>query len=236
MALYRDRGVVLRTYRLGEADRIVVFLTQGRGKVRGVAKGVRKTRSKFGSRLEPTSHLNLQLYETRGDLDIVTQVESIDVFRHIREDLDRLNRCTALLEATDHLTLEGEPNGPLYKMLVGALTTIETRDHPLVVPAFLLKALSMEGFRPELDACIECQTTEDLVAFDPADGGVLCRPCRRGLPISVETLELSRMVLGGRLAPALDLPITPATHDLEVLSAKLFEFQLDRPLRSLRPV
>jgi len=236
VALYRDNGVVLRTYRLGEADRIIVFLTQGRGKVRAVAKGVRRTKSKFGARLEPTSHLKLQLYETRGDLDIVTQVETLDVFRRIRDDLDRLTRCTALLEAADQFTIEGEPNAPLYRMLVGAISTIESNDHPLIVPAFLLKAMTMEGFRPELDSCIECQTTEDLVAFDPADGGVLCLSCRRGLPLSAEALSLARMVLGGRLAPALQRPVTAATRELELLSAKLFEFQLERPLRALREI
>ncbi len=95
MALYREHGIVLRTYKLGEADRIVVLLTQGHGKVRAVAKGVRKTRSKFGARLEPCSHVSLQLYEGR-ELDIVTQAESVDHFRAIRDDLD--NACGELAE------------------------------------------------------------------------------------------------------------------------------------------
>ncbi|MET0159651.1 MAG: DNA repair protein RecO, partial [Acidimicrobiales bacterium] len=87
MSLYREHGIVLRTYKLGEADRIVVFVTRGHGKVRAVAKGVRKTKSRFGSRLEPGSHVALQLYEGR-ELDIVTQAESVDHFRAIRDDLD----------------------------------------------------------------------------------------------------------------------------------------------------
>ena len=84
MALYRDQGIGLRTYKLGEADRIVSFMTERHGKVRAVAKGVRKTKSKFGSRLEPPSHVSLQLYEGR-ELDIVTQAESVDHFRAIRD-------------------------------------------------------------------------------------------------------------------------------------------------------
>ena len=96
--LYRDEGVVLRTYKLGEADRIVVLCTRGHGKVRAVAKGVRKTKSKFGARLEPMSHVAVQFYEGR-ELDIVTQAESIDHFRAIRDDLDRLARASSMLEA-----------------------------------------------------------------------------------------------------------------------------------------
>ena len=91
MSLYRDRGVVLRTYKLGEADRIVVLFTRDRGKVRAVAKGVRKTSSRFGSRLEPMSHVSLQLYEGR-DLDTITQAESLEHFRELRDDLDRITR------------------------------------------------------------------------------------------------------------------------------------------------
>ena len=90
MSLFRDKGVVLRSYRLGEADRIVVFLTERHGKVRAVAKGVRKTTSKFGGRLEPLTHVDLLLWQGRSDLDIVNQVEVLDAYRAVREDLGRL--------------------------------------------------------------------------------------------------------------------------------------------------
>ena len=157
MALYRDRGVVLRTYRLGEADRIVVLLTRGHGKVRAVAKGVRRTKSRFGARLEPPSHVELLLYEGRGELDVVSQAESVDHLRPLREDLDRLSRAMAVLEAADQLALEREPNPRLYEMLVGALRTLADTDAPLVVAGFLLKALALEGFRPQVEhACLRC--------------------------------------------------------------------------------
>ena len=107
MPLYRDVGVVLRTYKLGEADRIVVLCTQGRGKVRAVAKGVRKTKSRFGSRLEPGSHVSLQLYEGR-ELDIVSQAELVESQQALRDDLDRLGRAAAILEAVDQVSQEGE--------------------------------------------------------------------------------------------------------------------------------
>lgn len=233
MALYRETGVVLRTYKLGEADRIVVALTKGRGKVRAVAKGVRKTRSKFGSRLEPMSHVKLQFFETRGDLDIVTGVETIDVFRSTRDDFERLSRAVSLLEAADELTIEGEPNLKLFNMLVGALRTLNDVGHPVVVPAFLLKALSLEGLRPDFDSCIECQSTDDLVAFDPGSGGVLCEDDRRAMPMSAAALALARQVLNGRLAAALAEAPSPAVTELELLTSKLFEFQVERRLRAL---
>nr|MBA3304166.1 DNA repair protein RecO [Acidimicrobiia bacterium] len=98
--LYRDAGVVLRTIKLGEADRIVTLATASHGKVRAVAKGVRKTKSRFGSRLEPMSHVSLLMYEGR-ELDIVTQAETLGHFRSIREDLDRMGRAQSLLEVVD---------------------------------------------------------------------------------------------------------------------------------------
>src|SRR4029453_17732995 len=104
MSLYRDHGIVLRSWKLGEADRIVSIITRENGKVRAVAKGVRKPSSRFGSRLEPTSHLSLQLYHGRGDLDTVTQVETIDRFGSLRDDLDRWARASAMLEAVDQVS------------------------------------------------------------------------------------------------------------------------------------
>ncbi len=232
MALYRDQGVVLRTYRLGEADRIVVVMTERHGKVRAVAKGVRKTKSKFGARLEPTSHVALQLYEGR-ELDIVTQAESVDHFRAIREDLDRLAHAVTVLEAVDQLSLEREPNPALYKMLVGALRTLATSDSPLVVAGFHWKLLALEGFRPHVDACVVCGTEEGLVAFDSEEGGILCTEHRRGTRVSAEALDLLQAILGGRLAQALAAPASPATREVDQLATRAMEHHLERRLRSV---
>src|SRR5690606_36801724 len=215
--LYRDHGVVLRTYKLGEADRIVVFITRGHGKVRSVAKGVRKTRSKFGGRLEPTSHVAVQFYEGR-ELDIVTQAETIDQFRAIRDDYDRFTRASAMLEAVDQIAQEREVSPGLYTLLLGALRTLDARDAPLVVAGFFLKLLAQEGFRPQLDQCVSCGTPDDLVAIEFDEGGVLCRSCRRGQAITAEALHLIRLVLGGRLGEALDQPPSAATREVDRLA------------------
>lgn len=239
MTLVRDRGVVLRTYRLGEADRIVVFCTEGRGKVRAVAKGVRRTASRFGARLEPLSHVALLLWQGRSDLDIVNQVEVVDHFRAVREDLERVGRGLSLLEVVDQLCQEGHPDPALYRMLVGALGVLADpdRDPTMVVPAFFLKALALEGATPVLDGCASCGTpaaTTALVAFDLVEGGALCRACRRGRPVSAEALDVVRRVLGGGLGPVLAAPPPACAEEVGALATEAIETHLDRRLRAAR--
>ena len=139
VSLFRDTGVVLRTYRLGEADRIIVLMTEEHGKVRAVAKGVRRTSSKFGARLEPLTHVDLLLWQGRSDLDIVNQVEVIDTYRSVREDLHRVAKGLALLEVTDQMAQERHPDRRLYAMLVGALARpVGRRRRPHAAGAVVL--------------------------------------------------------------------------------------------------
>ncbi len=232
MGLYRDEGIVLRTHKLGESDRIVSLYTKGHGKVRAVAKGVRKTKSRFGARLEPPTHLQLLLYEGR-ELDIVTQAETIDHFRSIRVDLDRLTRAVSMLEAVDQIALEGEPNEQLYQMLVGALRALSSHRGPLVVPAFFLKLLALEGVRPVVDRCVECGAAEDLVSFDVDSGGTHCRDHRCGSVLSPEALVLLGDILGGRLGSALNEEASEATTEIDHLAVRAMEHHLERRLRSI---
>lgn len=234
MGLYRDQGVVLRTIRLGEADRIVTLVTRGHGKVRAVAKGVRKTKSRFGARLEPLSHVSLLLYEGR-ELDVVTQAESLDHFRVIREDLDRVARASSMLEAVDQVAQEREACPRLYQLLVGGLRALAASGNPLVVAAFFWKLLSLEGAHPVLDRCAACGTEEgdELVAFDLGEGGALCRRCRRGVAVSPEALAALRRILGGALAEALNEAPGPVHAELEQLANRSLEHHLERRLRSL---
>ena len=232
--LYHDVGVVLRTYKLGESDRIVVIHTKDNGKVRAVAKGVRKTRSKFGARLEPMSHVKLLLYRGR-ELDIVSQAEAVEPLSPMLSSLDRASQGLAALEAVDQMSLEREPNEALYRMLVGVLRTIGQRPSPLNVPAFYWKLLAREGFSPRLDACIRCGESgpaTQLVAFDLQEGGVLCRQCRSGQSISPAALDLLRDILGGRLVDALAQPESAATHEVANLATRALEFQIERRLRA----
>ncbi|HVT75602.1 MAG TPA: DNA repair protein RecO, partial [Acidimicrobiales bacterium] len=184
---YSDRAVVLRTVPLGEADRIVTLMTENHGRVRAVAKGIRRTTSKFGSRLEPTTHVSLQLYLGR-ELDTITQAETIAQLGHIRDDLHRFGRANVMLETVDQVALEREPNNALYRMLVGALVELDRDDAPLVLAGFLLKLLALEGFQPQLDECVACGSVSNLVAFDLDDGGLRCVDDRRGLAVDYEAI------------------------------------------------
>ena len=236
MTQFRDRGVVLRTIRLGEADRIVTLMTERNGKVRAVAKGVRRTTSKFGSRLEPLSHVALLGWQGRGDLDMINQVEVIDTFRPVREDLDRMGPAMSMLEVVDQIGQERHANPRLYEMLVGAIGALSERNSPMVAPAFFLKVLALEGSAPVLDACVSCgeEDPDLLVAFDLLEGGVLCRSCRRGRPLSPAGLSLLRRTLGGGLTGVLAEPRSPTTDEVTVLATEAMESHLDRRLRSVR--
>jgi DNA repair protein RecO (recombination protein O) len=233
--LYRERGVVLRTIKLGEADRIVTFLTEGRGKVRAVAKGIRKPKSRFGARLEPTSHVALQLYEGRN-LDVVTQVETIAAHRPLREGYEVFTQAVAMLEATDAVAQERQANIPLYRMLVGALGTLAEAPVPAVAVAFFWKLLSLEGFHPVLEACATCDGPIPAggATFDLMEGGVVCLTCAGpGAPVvRPGALAVVSRILGGGLRGVLAEPPGPALAEAESLALRALEHHLERRLRS----
>jgi DNA repair protein RecO (recombination protein O) len=237
--LYRERGIVLRSIKLGELDRIVTFLTEGRGKVRAVAKGVRRPGSRFGARLEPTSNVALQLYEGRN-LDVVTQVETLDANRPLREDYEAFTQAIAMLEAVDHVAQERQANVALYRMLAGALRTLASEPAPAVAAAFFWKLLSLEGVHPILDACASCGV--DIApfaaaAFDPGEGGVICPACAgaAGAPVAPEVRSIVGRILGGRLNGVLAETPGPALREAEILALRALEYHLERRLRS-RPM
>jgi len=234
VALYRDQGVVLRTIKLGETDRIVTILGQGHGKVRAVAKGVRKPGSRFGARLEPTVHLAFQCYRGR-ELDVVTQVETIDANRGLREHYGCLTHAISMLEAVDQVAPEREPNPSVYRMLVGALRTLAATPSPVVSTAFFWKLLSLEGLHPVVDGCVHCGADDELVAFDPREGGALCSGCARlgGRLVDDRTLETLSRILGGDVRGVLAEPPEPLVlAELERLALDALEGHLERHLRS----
>jgi len=211
----------------------VTLMTEGHGRVRAVAKGIRRTTSKFGSRLEPTTHVAVQLYVGR-ELDTITQAETIAHMPNMRDDLHRFGRANVMLETVDQVSPEKEPNPPLYRMLVGALTELDTADAPLVLAGFLLKLLALEGFQPQLDMCVACGTTDDLVAFDIDDGGLRCRNDRRGIALDPDAIALMRQMLGGELAAALREPPSAATAEAEAVAIGLVEHHIERRLKAAR--
>jgi DNA repair protein RecO (recombination protein O) len=225
VVLYRDEGVVLRTQKLGEADRIVTLLTRRTGRVRAVAKGVRRTRSKFGARLEPFSYVDLQLATGRS-LDVVSQAESLASYGEgIVGDYRRYTAATAVLETAERLTgEEREPSLKLFLLLVGALRTLAEgqRDPGLVLDAFLLRALSVSGY-PGVHP-----------AFSVAAGGVVCQVCRPpgSASPSPEAVALLDDLLTGDWTAA-EASDARSRREGSGLVAAYLQWHLERALRSL---
>ena len=233
MSLYRDKAVVLRTYDLREADRIIVMMSEEHGKVRAVANGVRKMSSRFGARLEPLSHIDVLLNKGK-DLDTVNQVELVTSARGLYSDLDRLTRGLAMLEAVDQLGMEGEPTPHLYKMLVGALQWLSENDSALVLAAFYFKLLVVEGVGAHIESCVGCGAPcEQIVAFDLFRGGGQCQSCRSGATISSDAIKIIQNIVGGQLNLALSLPESAATREVSDLATKCMEHHLERRLKSV---
>ncbi|MGH1504982.1 MAG: DNA repair protein RecO [Acidimicrobiales bacterium] len=231
MSLVRDEAVVLRTYKLGEADRIVVLFGQSRGKIRAVAKGVRRTKSKFGARLEPGSVVAAQFYEGRN-LDIITEAQSVALHPRLRTDLDAYGRAAVMLEVVDQVGQEGEADRAIYKLLTGALAELERSGNPLVVPAFVAKLLVFEGVQPLLDRCVSCGATDPLVAIELHLGGVLCHDCKSGEPISPAAREALIEIFEGRVRQVLERTDEATARELENLGARMIEQHVERRLRS----
>ncbi|WP_022918110.1 DNA repair protein RecO [Ruania albidiflava] len=240
MKLYRDEAIVLRTHKLGEADRIVTLLTRRYGQVRGVAKGVRRTSSKFGARLEPFSVIDVQLYAGRN-LDVITQVETLAPHgRPLGGDYARYTTATAMVETAGRLTeIPGEPATQQYLLLSGALAALAEQRHPatLILDSYLLRALAIGGWAPSFTECARCSAPGPHRAFAPALGGAVCGDCRP--PGSAAPAPETFTLLGALLAG--DWPLAEASEDrhrteASGLVAVYTQWHLERQLRSLRLV
>jgi DNA repair protein RecO (recombination protein O) len=195
---YKTEAIVLRSLRFSEADRILHLYTSERGRIGAIAKGIRKTKSRFGARLEPLSHVELMLHEGAGELQTVTGVELLDSHRRTREDSYRLNVGLIGAEAMLRLFGEPEPSPRAFTALARFLETLDQLEpltglpqvDPLVL-SFQLKLLWVAGYLPHLTSCVECAAVEDLVAFSARAGGAVCRTHAR------DALWLSREGLAG---------------------------------------
>jgi DNA repair protein RecO (recombination protein O) len=204
-------AVVLRSFRLGEADRILHVYTHERGRVGAVAKGVRKTKSRFGARLEPFSHVELVLHEGRGELDTVTGASLLHSHDRIRTDPYRLQVGMVGLEAMLRLFTEQEANENAFTALTRFLDALD--DAPVrpaarpgldpVALSFQLKLLWVSGYMPHLAACVECGSADPLVTFLPAAGGGVCAACDPGgIPLSPDGVHGMRVLLHSPIAAA----------------------------------
>lgn len=241
MATYRDRAVVLRTHKLGEADRILTLLTRTGGKVRAVARGVRKTSSKFGGRLEPCNVVDIQLVEGRN-LDVVAQVETTHSYGALlAADYARYTTAQVMAETADKIIAEDkQPALAQYRLLVGALhvlvapTTDGRRPASMILDSFLLRSLATAGYAPALAECATCGRPGPHEFFSPQAGGMVCVGCRP--PGSARPHAGTLTYLGALLAG--DWPATRSVgvaqqEEASGLVASFASWHLDRTLRSL---
>ncbi|MDR0989898.1 MAG: DNA repair protein RecO [Propionibacteriaceae bacterium] len=244
MATFNDEGVVLRTHKLGEADRIITVLTRQHGKVRAVAKGVRRTLSRFGGRLEPFSQIDLQIVEGRS-LGIITQAVSRQLFgQALLTDYSRYTAAEAMVETADRLVeQENEPALQQYWLLVGALRALGggTSDGPrpaaMILDSYLLRALAVAGYAPVLAGCAICRRPDRADFFSPQAGGLVCSRCRPAGSAAVS--PTAQAYLGALVAGDWDATRTipdRIQHETSGLIAAFANWHLERGLRSLRHV
>jgi DNA repair protein RecO (recombination protein O) len=180
---FKTEAVVLRSIRLGEADRVLHLYTEDRGRIGAVAKGVRKVKSRFGGRLEPFSRVKLILHEGRSDLCTITAADTVHAHATVREGRATIERATEACDAVLRLFDAAEPNRPAYNLLCHELALLDA-DAALATPAqalaFRMKLLLAAGFVPELSGCAAGGEREHLGAFSAAAGGVVCPGCEAG--------------------------------------------------------
>ena len=237
MPLYSDEAVVLRTHKLAEADRIITLLTRQHGIVRAVAKGVRRTSSRFGSRLEPFTHVDLQLAVGRN-LDMITQAETRAPYGNaISADYDRYTAASVMLETAERLVSEErQPSVQQYLLLVGALRAMTAGEHRPgdVLDSFLLRSLAVAGYAPSFEACVNCGLEGPHRAFSPSAGGSLCAECR--VPGSASPAFETVALLGALLAgdwEVVDVAETRHRREARGLVAAFVAWHLERGLRSM---
>lgn len=264
VGIYRDDGIVLRTHKLGEADRIVTLLARRSGRVRAVAKGVRRTKSRFGARLEPFTHVDLLLYTGRS-LDVITQADTVRPYgKAFSSDYPRYTTGTAMLETAEKFTpVEKEPAMRQFLLLVGGLRALGEGAHDprLVLDAYLLRSLAVAGYAPALDECAVCGTRAEAApvaagpgregasgggvtsaalrafAFAIGAGGLVCRSCRApgAAAPAAQTIELMSALMRGDWAHA---DGSERRHQAECsgLVAAYLQWHLEHSIRSLRHV
>ena len=207
---FKTEAVVLRSIRFGEADRVLHLYSQDRGRIGAVAKGVRRTRSRLGGRLEPLSRVRVILHEGRSDLCTITGADTVHAHPALRESRAPLERATQACESILRLLDSAEPNPAAYNLLCNQLATLDadpacaTRAQSL---AFRLKLLLAAGFSPELASCASCGEADHLSGFSPAAGGVVCGGCEAGsFPLGEEAHAFMVAAIGSPLSATPEAP------------------------------
>jgi DNA repair protein RecO (recombination protein O) len=233
---FRDDAVVLRTYKSGESDRIGVLWTREHGKVRVIAKGVRKTTSRLGGTLEPLSYVNVDLVQSRSDFYITKHVAHRERFGVLRSSYQRINAGYAVVEVVDAIPSDDVADEGIFDLLTRVLRTLDDEQfNPTLVPAsFFFRLLGHDGSGPVVDRCVNCGREGPLVAFDASVGGTLCAQCRSGQSLSANALELIRRIVGGDLASVLKESEPAGSSEVATLAQEAIEHHFGRRLKVAR--
>jgi DNA repair protein RecO (recombination protein O) len=217
MPSYPLRALVLRKTKLGETDTILTLLAADGGQVRAVAKGLRKPGGRFGARLEPYAVCDLLLHTGRS-LEVVTEAQTVASHSGLREDLDRSAAAAVVADLLDKTAVEGQPEPRLFALATTTLDVMESAPidslAPLVI-AFLLKAMAMHGYRPQLESCACCAgEMRESSEFSVAHGGAVCPECgsldAATLRFGAEGRAWLETLLGARLVDVAELNMPPA--------------------------
>lgn len=242
LPLYRDDAVVLRVQKLGESDRIITMLTRRHGRVRAAAKGIRRTSSRFGARLEPFGHVDVQLAGELGNatrsLHTIRQAESIGLYgKDLARDYPRYTAASAVAETAERLTpVEHEPSLRLFQLTLGALRSLAAAAHAstLILDAYLLRVMVNAGWAPALTECAVCATPGAHAAFSVVAGGTVCGDCRPAGAThpAPPTLALMVALTDGDWGVA-DASEAGHRRECSGLVAAHLQWHLERGLRSL---
>jgi DNA repair protein RecO (recombination protein O) len=237
--VYKTPAIVLRQRKLGDVDKILTLYTANLGKVEAVAKGVRKGRSRLAGHVEPMTQATFMLAKGKS-LDVVTQVETIESFQALRDDLDRLSRGLYACELLDKFTEPHAENFGLYRLLLDTMRRVMTRDDLDMPLRFYEMALLHDaGYSPELEECIACRgrLRPETNYWSAAGGGVVCVNCRSDemavRPISPNAVKLLRLLLHGRFSDVARVHIDPGlANELERAIGEYVRWVLERDVRS----
>jgi len=237
---FRTEAIVLRRKDFGEADRLLTLFTPEAGKIQAIAKGIRKLKSRKAGHLELYTRANLLVARGR-DMDIITQAETVEAYRPLREELLRSTYGSYCVELLDKFTPDEAENRPLYDLLAQALGWLaEARDLALTTRYYELQLLGMAGYQLELFRCVikgETIKAEDQF-FDPGEGGVICPACGEGrpgvFPITLKALKVLRFMQSSPYESLRDLKLSAGVHtEVERVTQRAITYYLERQLKSV---
>jgi len=235
--VYKTTAIVLRQRRLGEADKILTLYTPNLGKLDAVAKGVRRPKSKLAGHVEPLTHSTFLLARGR-ELDIVTQAQTLEVFRPLRESLERTGRALYVAELVDRFTPERQESYPVFRLLLETLRRLAGEERlDIVLRFFEMRLLDHLGYRPQLERCVACDRPLEPVAnnWSVESGGVVCPDCGPASPLSLNALKMMRLLQKGNYGDVARVRVTPALGaELERHLRQYLLYVLERDIRSVR--